>query len=88
MTVPVPELMPFNEWISWRKKDGLRPTNKHGCARATTSLEEAEFWRRAMQYFHGEDWRMVMETNQILDNEDVARRSSTITDVEACGFCA
>ena len=42
MTVPVPELMPFNEWISWRSKDGMRPTKKHGCVRATTSLEEAE----------------------------------------------
>ena len=65
MTIPVPELMPFNEWISWRKKEGLRPTKKHGCARATTSLEEAELWRRAMQHFHREDWRMTMETNLI-----------------------
>ena len=71
MTIPVPELMPFNEWISWRKKEGLRPTKKHGCARATTSLEEADLWRRAMQHFHGEDWRMTMETNLILVSGDV-----------------
>jgi len=70
MTIPEPELMPFNKWVSWRKKEGLRPTKRLGCARATTSQEEAELWRRAMQYFHGEDWRMVMEMNQILVNED------------------
>ena len=56
MAIPVPELMPFNEWISWRKKEGLRPTKRLGCVRATTSQEEAELWRRAMQYFHGEDY--------------------------------
>jgi hypothetical protein len=66
----VPELMPFNEWIAWRKKEGMRPTKHHGCARPTTSLEEAGLWRRAMEHFHGEDWRMVMETGQILFNGD------------------
>jgi hypothetical protein len=29
MTIPVPELMPLDEWISWRKKKGLRPTKPH-----------------------------------------------------------
>ena len=42
MTIPEPELMPLNKWVSWRKKEGLRPTKRLGCGRATTSQEEAE----------------------------------------------
>jgi len=68
--IPQPELMQFNDWQIWRKKEGLRPTKRLGCIRATTTQEEAELWRRAMQYYFGDDWRMVMEMNQILVEED------------------
>ena len=68
--IPEPELMQFNDWLIWRKKEGSRPTKRQGCIRATTSYEEAELWRRAMQYYYGDDWRMVMEMNQIFVEED------------------
>ena len=29
MVIPEPELMQFNDWLSWRKKEGLRPTKRH-----------------------------------------------------------
>ncbi len=76
--IPQPELMQFNDWQIWRKKEGLRPTKRQGCIRATTTHEEAELWRRAMQYYFGDDWRMVMEMNQMLANEDDGAPSQSL----------
>ncbi len=68
--IPEPALMQFNEWQSWRKEEGLRPTKRRGSSRTTSTQEEAKLWCRVMQYFHGEDWRMVLDMNQTLEDED------------------
>ena len=44
--IPEPALMQFNQWQSWRKEEGLRPTKRRGCSRATSTQEEANPWRR------------------------------------------
>ena len=53
--LPMPELMSFNEWSSWRSGDGRRPRRVHWDPRTTTQGEEATLWRRAMETFYGED---------------------------------
>ena len=75
--VPVPGLMSFNDWISWRAKDGMRPTKKHGSARASTSIEESGLWRRAMVHFHGEDWREQYDLQSIAEVGESSSSCST-----------
>ena len=58
----MPELMTYNEWIAWRKVEGKRPTKALGCDRATTSAEESALWRNAMEVYHGENWRLDLDT--------------------------
>ena len=60
--IPMPGLMTYNEWIAWRKVGGKRPTKALGCDRATTSTEEAALWRNMMAVYHGEDWRLDLDT--------------------------
>ena len=85
---PEPAVMQFNQWQSWRKEEGLRPTRSRGCSRTTSTLEEADLWRRAMRHFHGEDWRMVMEMNQILvaEDEGVLADQAPLQAVDPAGF--
>ena len=59
--VPVPNVMSFNQWIAWRKGDGMRPTQAHGSARTTKPNEESEIWHRAMKCYYGEGWRQVYD---------------------------
>ncbi len=86
--IPEPALMQFNQWQSWRKEAGLRPTRRRRCSRTTTTQEEADLRRRTMQHFHGDDWRMVMETNQILvaEDEGVLADQAPLQAVDPAGF--
>ena len=59
--VPVPNVMSFNQWIAWRKGDGMRPTGAHGSERTTRPNEESEIWQRAMKYYYGDDWKQVLD---------------------------
>ena len=63
--VPVPSVMSFNQWIAWRKGDGMRPTRAHGCARTTKPSEESAIWQRAMKRHYGDDWRQVLDETQL-----------------------
>ena len=66
----------------------MRPSRKHGGARATTSLEEAALWRRAMESFHGEDWRIDLETQSIEDVKKLRafEKQALLEAVEPSGF--
>jgi len=68
--LPMPELMSFNEWSSWRSGDGRRPRRVHGDPRTTTQGEEATLWRRTMEIFYGTDWRVDLSRRQ--DSEALA----------------
>ena len=70
MKVLQPDLMSFNDWIAWRKTDGLRPTKRHGSERTTKSKEESLLWRRTMLFYYGDDWRRTLEANQIAIAEE------------------
>ena len=60
--IRMPRLMTYNEWIAWRKVAGKRPTRALGCDRATTSAEESALWRNMMAVYHGDDWRLDLDT--------------------------
>ena len=62
--VPMPELLGYQSWISWRASAGLRPTVRktgHG----TSSAQEAELWRATMSRIYGEGWRTLLEDEEL-----------------------
>ncbi len=76
--IPKPKLMPYNDWIAWRKVTGKRPTKAIGCDRATTSAEEAALWRSAMAVYYGETWRLGLDA-MVADHAEAADQEASST---------
>ena len=76
--IPKPKLMPYNDWIAWRKVIGKRPTKANGCDRATTSKEEAALWRGAMAHYYGDEWRLSLDA-MLADTAEAADQEASDT---------
>ena len=76
--IPKPKLMPYNDWIAWRKVTGKRPTKAMGCDRTTTSAEEAALWRSAMAVYYGETWRLGLDA-MVADHAEAADQEASST---------
>ena len=57
--VPRPGLLTYQDWNSWRARDGQRPSKRrHGDdERTTTTAEEAQLWRTVMEALYGPEWK-------------------------------
>ena len=77
-SVPVPDLMPYNQWLAWRAQEGSRPVRRRGDVRTTSSAQESELWRATMQDIYGGDWAEQL----------AARGSGTTRGQEAVGSSA
>ena len=53
--IPYPAPMTYNEWITWRSREGRRPRLRLGDPQGTTNAQEAELWRAVMEEVHGQD---------------------------------
>ena len=61
--LPAPGWMPFDEWIRYRQKEGLRPP-RQGLDRLMVYLEELKIWSRVMKHYHGpsdDQWKTIEE---------------------------
>ena len=57
--IEVPELLTFNQWLTWRSGPGRRPrSGLDSCS--TTNREESELWRSTMAMVHGPEWQEVL----------------------------
>ena len=66
-----PPLMGWNAWQRWRSTEGLRPTTRvDGQGNSTTSAQELQFWRAAMQELYGEDWTYQLALAQAPEPEE------------------
>ncbi len=82
MIIPEPKMMPFTEWASWRKKKGLRPTKRQGCDRLMTYLEELKLWNRVMVYYHGDEWKWIMDTWVVSETENMEAYLKSVKEDE------
>ena len=57
--VPRLGLLTYQDWNSWRARDGQRPSKRrHGDdERTTTTAEEAQLWRTVMEALYGPEWK-------------------------------
>ena len=58
--IPYPPPLQYNEWITWRSREGRRPRLRSGDPRATTRAEESLLWQQVMEDVHGQDWRALI----------------------------
>ena len=91
IAIPAPELMPFNEWVGVLEEKGRIAPNQTPWMRSGDDLgrrsgvmasRDAAFSWRGLEDGHGN------EPDFSQRGRWASRKSSTITDVEACGFCA
>ena len=68
-SVPKPDILDWRDWLVWRKSAGKRPRLGLGDPSATTLKQESVLWRSAMQRLHGDDWRALLEAQQV-EQED------------------
>ena len=50
--IDLPELLPWSQWMSWRRGPGRRPAG-----RRPISGEESLLWRRTMLALYGDVWQ-------------------------------
>ncbi len=77
-----PKMMPSTEWARWRRSKGLIPIPKHGDDRLLAYLEELKIWDRVMNYYHGDEWRWIMDTWEIIETENVETYLEAIREDE------
>jgi hypothetical protein len=65
-----PEMMPFPQWVRWRKAEAFLPIPKRGTDRLMAYLEELKIWDRIMRLYHSE-WEWFMDTWAITETENV-----------------
>ena len=55
--IPYPLVFAYNEWITWRSREGRRPRLRASDPEGTTRAQESMLWRTVMEEVHGSDWR-------------------------------
>ena len=55
--IPYPPPMAYNEWITWRSREGRRPRLRAGDPQGTARDQESLLWRTVMEEVHGPNWR-------------------------------
>ena len=58
--IPFPPPMTYNEWITWRSREGRRPRVRRGDPEGTTRTHESLLWRTLMEEIHGPEWRDLL----------------------------
>ena len=56
-----PRLMTYNQWQTWRSREGRRPTIQRDGV-GMPQRAEALLWKRTMAAHYGEDWQIELET--------------------------
>ena len=56
-----PRLMTYNQWQTWRSRDGRRPTVQRDGV-GMPQRAEALLWKQTMLAQYGEDWQVELET--------------------------
>ncbi len=80
--IPEPRMMPFTEWARWRRAEGLLSIPKYGADRLLAYFEELKIWDRVMNYYHGDEWRWIMDTWEISETENVEAYLEAIKEDE------
>ena len=55
--IPFPPVCTWNEWATWRSREGRRPRLRANDPEGTTREQESLLWRTVMEEVHGPDWR-------------------------------
>ena len=76
-----PTLMGFNEFETWRKETGGRPTTATDGA-STSSATEASIWKEVMAELYGVDWRDKLASQK----DRKANGGASAADSEADGL--
>ncbi len=63
--VPTPELMEFQQWVTWRSGDGMRPFAARGDSVATTWSQESKLWVATMKRLFGDDWKDQLQAARV-----------------------
>ena len=87
--IAFPEPMAFNEWWTWRSREGHRPRRRAGDASGTTQAQESVLWRAVLEEVHGPEWRELARSRASPANRERARRivqplQAAGTSVDVC----
>ena len=70
----VPGLLTYQDWNSWRAREGQRPSKRrHGDdVRTTTTGEEAQLWRTVMEALYSPEWKdqLAMAGGALQESEE------------------